>query len=74
MGCFLTVHGIIVNATVQFSQSINNYWMRLSKISKIIQTEVNVICQSEAEGLGTTESNNCFFWIEVRSKKTIIGR
>ena len=37
-------------------------------ISRIIQTEVNVICRSEAEsscrphqGLGTTASNNCFF-------------
>jgi hypothetical protein len=28
---------------------INNYWMRLSMISRIIQTEVNVICRSEAE-------------------------
>jgi hypothetical protein len=26
-----------------------NYWMRLSMISGIIQTEVNVICRSEAE-------------------------
>ena len=25
---------------------INNYWMRLSMISRIIQTEVNVICRS----------------------------
>ena len=28
---------------------INNYWMRLSMISRIIQTEVNVIRRSEAE-------------------------
>jgi hypothetical protein len=28
---------------------ISNYWMRLSMISRIIQTEVNVICRSEAE-------------------------
>jgi hypothetical protein len=29
--------------------TISNYWMRLSMISRIIQTEVNVICRSEAE-------------------------
>jgi hypothetical protein len=28
---------------------LSNYWMRLSMISRIIQTEVNVICRSEAE-------------------------
>ena len=28
---------------------LNNYWMKLSMISRIIQTEVNVICRSEAE-------------------------
>jgi hypothetical protein len=31
---------------------ISNYWMRLSMISRIIQTEVNVICRSEAEADG----------------------
>ncbi len=28
---------------------LNNYWMRLSMISRIMQTEVNVICRSETE-------------------------
>ena len=28
---------------------INNYWMRLGMITRMIQTEVNVICQSEDE-------------------------
>ena len=28
------------------SKLVNNYWMRLSMISRIIQTEVNVICRS----------------------------
>jgi hypothetical protein len=28
---------------------LSNYWMRLSMISRIIQTEVNVVCRSEAE-------------------------
>jgi hypothetical protein len=54
---------------------INNYWMRLSIISRIIQTEVNVICRSEAEadnidpGLNNSwchakaESNNCFMGV-----------
>ena len=28
------------------AQQINNYWMRLTMIPRIIQTEVNVICRS----------------------------
>ena len=28
---------------------IKNYWMRLSRTFRIIQTEVSVICRSEAE-------------------------
>ena len=35
--------------TVGICMLISNYWMRLSMISRIIQTEVNVICRSEAE-------------------------
>jgi hypothetical protein len=60
---------------------INNYWMRLSMISRIIQTEVNVICRSEAEadnidrGLNNSwchakaESNNCFI-IHLKTSET----
>ena len=29
--------------------ALSNFWMRLSMISRIIQTEVIVICRSEAE-------------------------
>jgi hypothetical protein len=36
---------VIVNG----KKTINNYWMRLSMTSGIIQTEVNVICRSEAK-------------------------
>ena len=55
--------------------------MRLSVISIIIQTEVNVICRSEAEadnidrGLNnslchaTAESNNCFI-IHLKTSET----
>lgn len=32
-----------------FNPIFNNYWMRLSMISRIIKTEVNVICRSEGE-------------------------
>jgi hypothetical protein len=60
---------------------LNNYWMRLSMISRIIQTEVNVISRSEAEadnidrGLDNSwchakaESNNCFI-IHLKTSET----
>jgi hypothetical protein len=60
--------------------------MRLSMISRIIQTEVNVICRSEADeadnidrGLNNsgchakTQSNNCFLYI-WRYLKVLTGR
>jgi hypothetical protein len=60
---------------------LNNYWMRLSMISRIIQTSVNVTCRSEAEadnidwGLNNSwchakaESNNCFI-IHLNTSET----
>jgi hypothetical protein len=40
---------IYLDALEYDQNTLNNYWMRLSMISRIIQTEVNVICRSEAE-------------------------
>jgi hypothetical protein len=37
---------------------ISNYWMRLSMISRIIQTEVNVICRSEADNIDRGLNNS----------------
>jgi hypothetical protein len=50
---------------------INNYWMRLSMISRIIQTEVNVICRSEAEAdnIDPTSFPGSFFG----EGKTLVG-
>ena len=39
---------------------INNYWMRLSMISRIIQTPVNVICRSEAETLRRLKTSETY--------------
>ena len=49
--CLILLHFLLYNTIllVSWEQVINNYWMRLSMISRIIQTEVNVICRSEAE-------------------------
>ena len=53
---------------------LNNYWMRLSVISRIIKVDVGVICRSGRLRLITlteisiilditkSESNNCFFY------------
>ena len=41
---------------------INNYWMGLSMISRIIQTKVNVICRSrtsEADNVDRGLDNSC---------------
>jgi hypothetical protein len=68
-------------AVTGLQETISNYWMRLSMISRIIQTEVIVICRSEAEadnidrGLKNSwyhakaESNNCFI-IHLKTLKT----
>ena len=42
-------YSLLIYTVVLILVTLNNYWMRLSMISRIIQTEVNVICRSEAE-------------------------
>ena len=63
---------------------LNNYWMRLSVISRIIKVDVGVICRSGRLRLITlteisiilditkSESNNCFFLYTEWTKMTVM--
>ena len=46
---FITLYFLSQYILLLITYTISNYWMRLRMISRIIQTEVNVICRSEAE-------------------------